>query len=1227
MRIQTKIIGAAMLVVAAVNAIYAGYLISGERTNALARLQSVIADNDRLLKIVTVGPLYDGNIEQLDATLDSFFANKDIIRIELQEYTGNIRMYRARTERPAGESIASRVVITRSSDQLGEIRLTYSTARIEEALQARRSEILFFSGMLALGLSGIIFLLVKGLTRPIERLTIAAQDMANGHLDREIDTRGAEELHILGQSFIRMRNAIRGKIEDLAAQNEAMKLKDQAIASSIDGIAIANPDGVITYVNTAFLRLWGYDREAEVLGKSVTDFWINREEAAGVMASVVARGGSMGELVAGRRDGSPFFVEYSASLVKDSFGSVTHMMGSFVDITGRKQAENELRTAHTLLQGVINATQDLIFVKDTNLTYLACNKAFADHIGHPANQIVGHDDAEWFPDQKVLESFRTWDRKVLAEGKQHYIEEWVTYSDGRRVPLETLKSPFYSSDGRLLGLIGVSRDITERKRVEDALRESRNLLQTVLDTIPVRVFWKDRDLRYIGCNQPFALDAGVNSPDEMVGKDDYQMGWREQADLYRSDDRRVLESGKPKLHYEEPQTTPDGRRMWLRTNKVPLQNADGTIWGILGTYEDITEYKQAEESLRQAGLIVENSPVMLFRWKAVEGWPMVLVSQNVVQLGYTPKELLDGSVLFTSMVHPDDLERIGREVQTFTASGVERFPQEYRLITKDGRVRWVDDRTMVERDDAGRVTHYQGIVVDITERKRVEQALVKEKAFSDTVIDSLPGVFYICDEQGLLLRWNDNERVLSGYSQEELSQMSMHRLFPHDRALLEAHMREVLETGRASVEVSIVTREGTPIPFYLTGFRMVTDGKRYLVGVGIDISERKRLEQQLLHAQKMESIGLLAGGIAHDFNNILAAIVGYGDILQRKMPSADPSREYVSHILASAERAASLTQSLLAFSRKQVISPKDIDLDESISRVEKFLTRIIGEDIALSTTLSEEALMIYADVTQIEQVLMNLVTNARDAMPKGGRIMIETGRVVFGDEDIRTRGYGTPGPYAVLSVSDTGEGMDEQTQKRIFEPFFTTKELGRGTGLGLAIVYGIVKQNNGYINVYSEPGRGTTFKLYFPLVSSRAGEGLHPEVQQQLRGGTETILFAEDNQTLRQLTGDVLQEYGYTVIEAADGEEALQKFQEHRERISLVILDIIMPKKNGKEVFGEARRSKPNVKVIFTSGYPADLIQKDGVLEKGLHFLSKPSTPQALLRKVREVLDQEHGDP
>jgi nitrogen-specific signal transduction histidine kinase len=411
------------------------------------------------------------------------------------------------------------------------------------------------------------------------------------------------------------------------------------------------------------------------------------------------------------------------------------------------------------------------------------------------------------------------------------------------------------------------------------------------------------------------------------------------------------------------------------------------------------------------------------------------------------------------------------------------------------------------------------------------------------------------------------------------------------------------------------------LPFYLTGFRMVADDKRYLVGVGIDISERKSLEQQLLHAQKMESIGQLAGGIAHDFNNILAAIVGFGSILQMKMQDDDPSREYVNQILTSAERAASLTQSLLAFSRKQVINPKDISLNESIRNVERFLARIIGEDIALTTALSTDMLTIYADVMQIEQVLMNLATNARDAMPTGGRLMIETGRVMLDDAYVRTKGYGTPGPYAVLNVSDTGAGMDEQTQEKIFDPFFTTKELGRGTGLGLAIAYGIVKQSNGFINVYSEPGKGTTFKIYFPIVSSRAGEDWRPAVQQPLRRGTETILFAEDNETVRLLIRDVLQEFGYTVIEAADGEEALRKFREHRDRISLLILDVIMPNKNGREVFETARRINPDIKALFMSGYPADLIQKEGVLEQGLHFLSKPSSPQALLRKVRDMLD------
>ena len=317
-----------------------------------------------------------------------------------------------------------------------------------------------------------------------------------------------------------------------------------------------------------------------------------------------------------------------------------------------------------------------------------------------------------------------------------------------------------------------------------------------------------------------------------------------------------------------------------------------------------------------------------------------------------------------------------------------------------------------------------------------------------------------------------------------------------------------------------------------------------------------------------------------------------------------------------------MTQSLLAFSRKQVINPEDIDLNEVVNMAEKFLTRVIAEDILLKTTLDTGALMAHADAIQIDQVLLNLATNARDAMPKGGRLLLETAQTILDDEHVSKMGSGKPGPYAVLTVRDTGQGMDGQTQNRIFEPFFTIKELGKGTGLGLAIVYGIVKQNNGIINVGSEPGRGTTFKIYLPIVKPSAVIERYPEVEQPLQGGTETILFAEDNETLRRLNTDLMEEFGYTVIEAADGEEALRLFMEHLDRIDLVILDVIMPKKNGREVFEKARPRAPSLKAIFTSGYPADLIQKEGVLETGINFLPKPSSPEALLQKIRKVLDQ-----
>jgi CheY-like chemotaxis protein len=370
----------------------------------------------------------------------------------------------------------------------------------------------------------------------------------------------------------------------------------------------------------------------------------------------------------------------------------------------------------------------------------------------------------------------------------------------------------------------------------------------------------------------------------------------------------------------------------------------------------------------------------------------------------------------------------------------------------------------------------------------------------------------------------------------------------------------------------------------------------------------------------MEAIGLLAGGVAHDFNNILSAILGYASILQMKMSADDPLKPNVEQVLAASQRAATLTQSLLAFSRKQIINPQPLLVNESIRKIEKLLRRLIGEDIEFKTIYADPDMTILADAGQLEQVIINLATNARDAMPRGGKMTLETCRTGIDDDFIEKHGYGRTGTYAMILVSDTGSGMDEKTRERIFEPFFTTKELGKGTGLGLSTAYGIVKQNNGYLTCYSEPGIGTTFRVYLPVVAGlgRQAPAAAPEPAAR---GTETVLVAEDDQAMRNLFRELLQDHGYSVILAADGEEAVEKFRAAAGRIQLLVLDVVMPKKNGKEVFDEIHRVRPGIKALFTSGYTADILDRKGIQQEGLNFLSKPVPPSEFLKKIRDVLD------
>jgi PAS domain S-box-containing protein len=518
---------------------------------------------------------------------------------------------------------------------------------------------------------------------------------------------------------------------------------------------------------------------------------------------------------------------------------------------------------------------------------------------------------------------------------------------------------------------------------------------------------------------------------------------------------------------------------------------------------------------------------------------------------------------------------------------------------------------------------------EIMERKRAEAALAAEKLFSDAIIDSIPGIFFVLDDRGNFLRWNKNLEIVGGYTAEELRGLTgLETIAEEDRALGAIGIREVCKKGYYTNILQVLTKDKRQIPFLLTGFAVLVGGKQYILGTGIDITEHKRAEEekihlqaQLMQAQKMEAVGLLAGGVAHDFNNILTAILGYGSMAQKRLKDDATMQRYIQVILDAAKRAEDLTKRLLAFSRKQAIEPVFADLNEIVRNIEKMLRRVMREDIELHTILSAGELPVLVDVGQMEQVLMNLAANARDAMPDGGHLVIQTDAVNVDSRYAEAHLFENMGIYAVLTVSDTGVGIDQGTKENIFEPFFTTKEVGKGTGLGLSMAYGIIRQHHGNINVYSEVGKGTTFSIYLPLAQPKK-EAISKPIQTDLPAGEgETIIIAEDEPQVREIMMSILKDNGYKIIVVENGEDAVRQFRENRGAVSLVLLDVIMPVKNGRQAYEEIKCIAPGIKTIFMSGYNDDIISKKWILQEGLTFISKPINPGTLTRKIREVLN------
>jgi hypothetical protein len=526
-------------------------------------------------------------------------------------------------------------------------------------------------------------------------------------------------------------------------------------------------------------------------------------------------------------------------------------------------------------------------------------------------------------------------------------------------------------------------------------------------------------------------------------------------------------------------------------------------------------------------------------------------------------------------------------------------------------------------------TIFTAIVRDVTKRQRAEQARAQLAAILEATTDFVG----TADTDGRLLYLNQAGRRMVGIGPaEDISGLTIPDCYPERERprLLSEVIPTVLREGVWSGETVFQARDGREIPVLLLGLahRATADSPLLLSAIARDLTAYKKLEQQFRQAQKMEAIGRLAGGIAHDFNNVLTAITGYTELLLEEAEAKDPRRGDLEEIRTAARRAGDLTRQLLAFSRQQVLEPRVLDLNDVVAGMDKMLRRILGEDVELAPAPAADLGRVKADPSQLEQVILNLAVNARDAMPGGGKLTIETANVELDDAYAREHVAVVPGRYVMLAVSDTGTGMDAETKTRIFEPFFTTKGPGKGTGLGLATVYGIVKQSGGNVWVYSEPGQGATFKVYLPMVDEPVeGPAIVAAPTRPLEG-TETILVVEDNASVRRLVRTVLQGHGYTVLEAAEPADALALVGRQGGPIALLVTDVVMPGMSGRELARQLEAARPGLLVLYISGYTDDAIVNHGVLEAGVAFLQKPFTPMSLLAKVRAVLDSPHGpDP
>jgi len=644
---------------------------------------------------------------------------------------------------------------------------------------------------------------------------------------------------------------------------------------------------------------------------------------------------------------------------------------------------------------------------------------------------------------------------------------------------------------------------------------------------------------------------------------------------------------------------------------------------------DVRERKRAEQELRRTTEFLSHAQAFahIGSWEWDIARDTVIWSAETYQIfGLSPAQGSLALEQYLALIHPDDRDTVAGAVRRTLDTGAP-FEIDHRIVHSDGSIHFLHGRGGVVRDATGRPVGMTGTVLDITARKQAEEALRQANDRLETLIASAPLAIYSTDAAGAVQTWNPAAARLFGWTASEVVGRPLPTV-PEENGAQCTGLRRRVMGGESLNGVEVVRRkkDGTPVTASLSAAPL-RDAEGRVTGILTliqDVTDVKRLEQQFFQAQKMEAVGRLAGGVAHDFNNLLTAILGSTDLLLESLPADHPGREEAVETRKAALRAADLTRQLLAFSRQQVLAPRVLDLNEVVANMDRMLQRLIGEDVELRTVLARDLGAVRADPGQLEQVIVNLAVNARDAMPHGGSLTIETANVALAEAYMAAHSVVEPGSYVLLAVSDTGSGMDAAVQARVFEPFFTTKPKGQGTGLGLATVYGIVKQSGGYIWLYSELGRGTTFKVYLPRIDAPV-ESTRPApvIPASLRG-SEAILLVEDQEEVRKLVRRMLEGRGYRVLVAASGHEALRLAEQQAGAIHLLVTDVVMPGMSGREVALLLAPTHPTMKVLYLSGYTDESVVRHGILEPGVAFLQKPFTAETLARKVREVLDSDH---